>query len=178
MKIIFSCILFTLIILFSCRDSVQQAPFDFYDINKKKNETLLNMNNYVARRNQELIRQFVKRTQLGMKETGSGLWYGIYKKGNGKPVNKGDKVEFSYNLKLLDGTPVDSALVSKPKIFRSGKGGVEAGLEEGILLLHEGDRAFFIIPPHLAFGNFGDQERIPPGAFLFYDLCLLSVNPE
>jgi FKBP-type peptidyl-prolyl cis-trans isomerase FkpA len=177
MRIICSFILPGLIILSSCRDSVQKAPVDFSDINKKKNETLLNMNNYVARRNQELIGQFVKRTELDMKETGSGLWYGIYEEGKGKVVNKGDKVEFSYILKLLDGTPVDSASVSKPKILRSGKGGVESGLEEGILLLHEGDHAFFIIPPHLAFGNFGDQKKIPPGAFLFYDLCIVSVNP-
>jgi FKBP-type peptidyl-prolyl cis-trans isomerase FkpA len=178
MKIIYSNILFGMIFLCSCRYSVQQAPVDYTSVNKKKNETLLNMNNYVARRNQELIGQFVKRTKLEMKETGSGLWYGIYEKGKGKAVNKGDKVEFSYILKLLDGTPVDSAMLNNPKIFRSGKGGVEAGLEEGILLLHEGDHAFFIIPPHLAYGNFGDQERIPPGAFLFYDLCLVSVNPK
>jgi FKBP-type peptidyl-prolyl cis-trans isomerase FkpA len=177
MKIICSFILLSLIFLYSCRDSVQLPPVDHSNINKKKNETLLNINNYVVRRNQELISQFVKRTKLEMKETGSGLWYGIYEKGKGKAVNKGNKVEFSYILKLLDGTPVDSAWLGKPKIFRSGKGGVEAGLEEGILLLHEGDHAFFIIPPHLAFGNFGNQEKIPPGAFLFYDLYLISVNP-
>jgi hypothetical protein len=119
MKIICSFILLSLIFLYSCRDSVQLPPVDHSNINKKKNETLLNMNNYVVRRNQELISQFVKRTKLEMKETGSGLWYGIYEKGKGKVVNKGNKVEFSYILKLLDGTPVDSAWLGKPKIFRS-----------------------------------------------------------
>jgi len=176
MKIIVYYILLSLLILASCRAKIQEIPADFSAESLRKNETLIKMNSYVAKRNRELIRQFVKRTGLDMKETGSGLWYGIYSNGTGKSVKKGDIVELSYNLKLLDGTPVDSVSVIKPKAFKAGKGGVESGLEEGILLLKEGDRAWFIIPPHLAFGNFGDQEKIPAGSFLFYDLYLIEVN--
>ncbi len=165
------------ILLATCGNNTQEVPENSFTEAKKKNESLMKMNNYVAKRNQELIERFVRRTGLDMEETGSGLWFGIYSHGNGKSVDKGNLVEISYILKLLDGTPVDSASESKPKIFRAGRGGVEAGVEEGILLLHEGDRAWFIIPPHLAFGNFGDQQKIPPGAFLFYDLYLVGVKP-
>jgi FKBP-type peptidyl-prolyl cis-trans isomerase len=177
MKILFYYILICSFILASCRDKIQEAPFDFSSEKTKKNEALIKMNSYLAKRNQELISQFIKRTGLRMKETGSGLWYGIYSQGNGKAVNPGDIVEISYDLKLLDGTPLDSASVSNPKAFRTGKGGVEAGLEEGVLFLHEGDRAWLIIPPHLAFGNYGNQEKIPSGAFLFYTIYLAGVKP-
>jgi FKBP-type peptidyl-prolyl cis-trans isomerase len=161
----------------SCRGKVQVAPHDFTAQKSKENETLVGMNTYVTKRNQELIGQFVKRTGLNLKETGSGLWYRVYLKGKGKAVKKGDKVDVSYTVCLLDGTPIDSVAVAKPKSFRSGKGGVEAGLEEGILLMNEGDRAWFIIPPHLAFGNFGDQEKVSPGAILLYDIYLMGVRP-
>ena len=170
-------ILLCLILLSSCRNKVQQAPINFSAKNNRENETLLKMNSYVAKRNQELICQFVKRTGLEMKETGSGLWYSIYEKGKGKPVKQGKLVEFSYKLRLLDGTLIDSASVENPKSFRVGKGGVEPGMEEGILLLHEGDHVWFIFPPHIAYGNFGDQGKIPPGAFLFYDMYLTGVKP-
>jgi FKBP-type peptidyl-prolyl cis-trans isomerase FkpA len=172
---IFLC--FFLLALPSCRDKVQVAPHDFTGEKSRENETLVSMNTYVAKRNKELISQFVKRTGIDLKETGSGLWFRVYEKGNGKIVKQGDMVDISYTVKLLDGTTMDSVSVSRPKIFRSGKGGVEAGLEEGIILMREGDRAWFIIPPHLAFGNFGDQEKISPGAILFYDLYLMRVKP-
>jgi FKBP-type peptidyl-prolyl cis-trans isomerase len=162
--------------MFSCRNIVQDSPLDSKEA-KKKNETLINMNTYVAKRNQELIERFVNRTALKMIETGSGLWYEVYYHGNGEAVSKGDTVALSFKLRLLDGTIIDSTSENKPKIFIVGKGGVEAGIEEGVLLLNQGDSVRFIIPPHLAFGNFGDQQKIPPSAFLFYDLCLVSVNP-
>jgi len=160
----------------SCRNNVPDATTDPIEA-KRKNEALINMNTYVAKRNQELIERFVNRTGLNMKETGSGLWYEVYYHGNGDSARYGDIVAISYNLRLLDGTLVDSTSESKPKIFVVGKGGVEAGIEEGILLLQEGDSVRFILPPHLAFGNFGDQQKIPPSAFLFYDLCLIGVKP-
>ncbi len=161
----------------SCKPVVQQQTTDPAILGKKKEKALININNYLARRNQELLQQFVKRTELQGRETGSGLWYGIYEKGTGNAVASGDLVEFTFYLSLLDGTPIDSTTIEQPKSFRSGKGGLEAGLEEGVLLLHEGDRVRFIIPPHLAYGNFGNDEKIPPGAFLFYDLHLIAVNP-
>ena len=146
-------IFFTAVFIASCRDSVQKAPLDYSGEVRKKDNALLKMNNYVVRRNQELIKQFVKRTGLDMKETGSGLWVEIYEMGKGNPVKSGDIVEMSYKLQLLDGTLVDSSTVNKPKVFRVGKGGIEAGLEEGVLLLHVGDRARLIIPPHMGFGS-------------------------
>jgi len=174
-NILFIILIFSLFGL-SCREKAQQAPIDPSAGRAKQHEALIKMNTYVARRNQELISRFVNRTGLDMKPTGSGLWCGIYSNGMGRKVSSGDLVEFTFTLKLLDGTPIDSAGKEKPKTFRVGKGGVESGLEEGMLLLHEGDSARLIIPPHLAFGNFGDQGKIPPGAFLFYDIYLAAVK--
>ncbi|MCB9013975.1 MAG: FKBP-type peptidyl-prolyl cis-trans isomerase [Bacteroidales bacterium] len=165
-----------ILLLTSCRHNVQEAPRDLDAEAGRKKEKLIDINNYVARRNNEMIARFVKRTNLNMKETGSGLWYGIYFKGKGREVKSGNIVKMSYSLRLLDGTPIDSAGSDHPKIFRTGKGGVESGLEEGVMLLHQGDSARFIIPPHLAYGNFGNQEKIPPGAFLFYDVYLSEVT--
>ncbi len=164
-------------LLASCRNTVQEIPFDESESLRNRDEALIKMNNYVAKRNRDLAERFVMRNSLDMKETGSGLWYGIYFKGNGSSIKTGNLVELSFKLKLLDGTPIDSASAANPKTFRVGKGGVESGLEEGVLLLNLGDSALFIIPPHIAYGNFGNQEKFPPGAFLFYDLCVVGVKP-
>lgn len=177
MKNLFFLIFTGFALLTSCRNAVQEMPVDESASQRNKDEALIKMNNYVAKRNRDLAERFVMRNSLDMKETGSGLWYGIYFKGNGPSIQMGNLVELSFKRRLLDGTPIDSASAENAKTFRVGKGGVESGLEEAVLLLHLDDSARLIIPPHLAHGNFEDQEKFPPGAFLFYDLCVVGVKP-
>ena len=60
--------------------------------------------------------------------------------------------------------------------FKVGFGGVESGLEEGVLLLRTGDKARFIMPPHLAHGLIGDGDCIPMRAIIIYDVELVRVS--
>ncbi len=57
-----------------------------------------------------------------------------------------------------------------------GKDNIESGLHEGILYLHVGDEATFILPSHLAHGLLGDNKRIPPKASVLYEIKLLSLK--
>jgi FKBP-type peptidyl-prolyl cis-trans isomerase FkpA len=57
-----------------------------------------------------------------------------------------------------------------------GRGGVESGLEEGILLLNEGGRAQFIMPPHLAHGLIGDDNQIPSRSIILYEIEVVEVK--
>ena len=51
-----------------------------------------------------------------------------------------------------------------------------AGWDEGILLLHEGDKARLVIPSELAYGSRGAGGVIPPNAPLIFDVELVSVG--
>ena len=56
-----------------------------------------------------------------------------------------------------------------------GKGGVESGLEMAVLLMKDGQKGKFILPPHLGHGLIGDNDKIPPLAILVFDIELLAV---
>jgi FKBP-type peptidyl-prolyl cis-trans isomerase FkpA len=169
-------VLIFIIFFISCKNSVQEIPYDSSAARLKKKEALIKLNKYVVRRNSDLIERFVERTEPEMKKTGTGLWYHIYTSGKGKPVTKGKTIEYSYSIKILDGTICDSVSLSNPKRIKVGQGGIESGLEEAFLLLSEGDHARFIIPPHLAYGNFGNGVNIPRGAIIIYDVILIKVH--
>jgi len=111
-----------------------------------------------------------------MIETKTGLWYMIYEKGEGKKSKEGLYATINYNIALLDGPQCYSSDSLGPKRFKIGRSLVESGLEEGILLLTEGDKARFILPPHLAHGLVGDDNRIPARSIIVYDVELLSLN--
>jgi peptidyl-prolyl cis-trans isomerase A (cyclophilin A) len=113
----------------------------------------------------------------GYDETESGLRYNIIQKGNGKQATKGANVSVHYKGQLLDGTVFDSSYKRKKPIdFAVGVGQVIAGWDEGILLLKVGDKARFVIPSNLAYGERGAGGVIPPNATLIFDVELMDIK--
>lgn len=168
-------ILFLLIqvILYSClRDTPEQNE----KVKAIDEETLISTNRYIIQKEVERIGNYVERRGWDMDTTKSGLWYIIIKKGTGPDAVKGKIATIEYEISLLDGTVCYSSEQSGLKQFAIGSGGVESGLEEGILLLNEGAEAIFILPPYLAYGIPGDQKKIPPNASLVYNLKLKNVE--
>ena len=99
----------------------------------------------------------------------------IYEKGEGEKVEKDKVIEISYKVWLLDGTLCYSSDKDGVKRFLVGSGGVELGLEQGVLFLQQGDKARFIMPPHLAHGLLGDEVMIPARSTIVYEVELLNV---
>jgi FKBP-type peptidyl-prolyl cis-trans isomerase len=143
---------------------------------KEENEKLLKVNKYLVDKDVDIIKGYVKRRNCEMNVTQTGLWYMIYEKGSGEHSKIGKSATLSYKLSLLDGTLCYSSEEDGLKTFRIGKGGVEAGLEEGILLMREGDKARFIMMPHLAHGLIGDEKCIPARAIILYEVELLKIS--
>tara|TARA_B100000768_G_C11265351_1_gene370803 strand:+ start:1136 stop:2065 length:930 start_codon:yes stop_codon:yes gene_type:complete len=113
----------------------------------------------------------------GYAETPSGLRYEILQKGEGKRATKGANVSVHYKGQLLDGTVFDSSYKRKQPIdFPVGVGQVIAGWDEGIQLLKVGDKARFVIPSNLAYGESGAGGVIPPNATLIFDVELMDVK--
>ncbi len=139
-------------------------------------ENLIKANKILVRKDSVKIAAYVKRRNWEMSETETGLWYMIYENGKGPLAKKGEVATINYKISLLDGTECYSSDDLGPKIFKIGQGGVESGLEEGILLMHVGDKARFIMPPHLAHGLIGDEKRIPARAIILYEVKLIKLN--
>ena len=139
-------------------------------------ESLIKANKQAVKAENEQIDRFVQRYHWQMEKTGSGLRYNRYEKGNGEKAQTGKIAALKYEVRLITGDLIYSSEKDGLKEFLIGRGGVESGLEEGILLLRVGDRAKFIIPSHLGFGLLGDQDKVPPKSTLIYDLELISLN--
>ncbi len=114
----------------------------------------------------------------GFERTKSGLRYKItHKSGSGKKPEKGKNVAVHYVGKLTDGTVFDNSYGrGEPIEFPIGIGYVIPGWDEGIRLLEEGDKATFIIPSYLAYGESGAGGVIPPNATLIFDVELVKTE--
>lgn len=109
-------------------------------------------------------------------KTKSGLKYQITHKGTGSLAKKGDIVQVHYKGMFTDEKVFDSSYDrGKPIEFELGAGRVIKGWDEGIALLHVGDKASFIIPPQLGYGN-RQTGPIPPDSWLVFEVELIGIK--
>lgn len=104
----------------------------------------------------------------------SGLQYTVIKEGNGAKPLATDRVKCHYEGTLPNGTIFDSSYKrGEPAVFPLN--GVIAGWTEGVQLMNESAKYRFFIPYHLAYGERGAGQAIPPYAALVFDVELIEV---
>ena len=110
------------------------------------------------------------------KTTASGIKYAIISQGEGPAIEANKTVTVHYSGYLLNGTMFDSSVErDEPIMFVVGQGQVIPGWDEGMQLLKKGDKARFIIPPQLGYGEMV-LEKIPANATLIFDTEVIDVK--
>jgi peptidyl-prolyl cis-trans isomerase A (cyclophilin A) len=123
------------------------------------------------------VQEALDKLAAGFDQTDSGLRYKIIQKGSGVQAEKGKSVSVHYEGSLGNGQVFDSSYRRKdPITFTLGIGQVIQGWDEGIALLQEGDKARFVIPSYLGYGERGAGGVIPPNATLVFDVELVKVG--
>ena len=164
-----------IVMLFSCSNSSNNEKSKQAE-KESVNESLIEINKDLLMQESNMIDEYVKKNNLEVVRTGTGLRYQIFENGEGDYINKGDFVTLKYDIRLLNGELLYSSDNDGHKTFMVGRGGVESGLEEAILKLKKNSVSILIIPSHLAHGLIGDGNRIPPKAVLVYKLKVVDVK--
>ena len=113
------------------------------------------------------------------------MYYIIDEASDGAPVVNDSLVQIAYKGYLMDGRVFDQRTASDPFEMTVGKDLI-AGWDLGLLKLHEGEKARFVIPYQLAYGEEGSIHResglrtIPPYETLLFDIEIISIeeNPD
>ena len=167
-------VILILLFLFSCDKKEKPKKLEY--TTQQVKDLSLQMNSWDEKRQHDEINQYILQHKWDMKMTTSGLRFMLLKTGNGPLIKNGQYVTVAYKIFLLDGTLCYTADKKNPKKLLVGKDNVEAGLHEGIQLMHVGDQMRFILPSHLAHGLTGDQSKIPPLASVVYEVELLELS--
>lgn len=105
--------------------------------------------------------------------TQSGLQYRIVKQGTGERPKETDTVELDYELKLLDGTVMDSSY-ARGSHSSFPLTSVIAGFSEGCQLMPLGSHYIFYIHPDLGYGESG-AGTIEPNSLLVFEVETYSI---
>jgi len=174
LSIVFIVAIFYIALIGGCKSSTKK---EYTNQDRQAfEENLIKANRGLITKDQEDIASFIASKSWQMQKTETGLWYEILQYNKGKKAKTGMIAHLRFNVTLLDGTLCYSSDSVGVKTFKIGQGGVESGLEEGVLLLSEGDSARFIMPPHLAYGLMGDENKIPSRSTIVYNVELFKLT--
>jgi FKBP-type peptidyl-prolyl cis-trans isomerase len=160
--------------LINCKNEVQTNVALLND--SKLKDTLEDANKTFINTEKQRITSYVTHHNLTMQATGTGLLYTITNATTGTMPVSDSRVTVHYTSSLLDGTLCYTTRQTGAETFRVDHDDVESGLHQGIKLMHQGEKAKFILPAHLAHGLLGDLDKIPPRSAVVYDVELISVK--
>lgn len=160
-------------LLFSCCQSKETTTVDYNQIK----DPLIEANKKSMLIEQDQIEGYAKRRNWPVIKTNTGLRYFIYEqKPEAKKAESGMVAKVSYDIRLLNGDICYSTKETGPRSFLIDMDHVESGLHEAIQYMHIGEKAFIIIPSHLAYGLTGDSKKIPQNATIVYDITLIDLR--
>ena len=113
----------------------------------------------------------------GVVTTTSGLEYFVVKSGaaTGAHPSAADTAAFDYEVKLLNGTTIDSSY-ERGAPLTGRVGDFVPGFTEALELMRPGDEWIVWVPPQLGYGA-KDSGPIPGNSVLRFRLALHSVTP-
>lgn len=168
MKTIITCLICTLVFLTGCNSS--EDVKNVYNIDS---ERMLNINKYMAQKDFDIMRHFVKRKSWKMNFSEDGYFYEIFNEGEKPLINDNQQVKCNYSISLMDGTQCYDIT---DKIFVVSGTEEISGLHHAVKRLGKGGHARFMFPSNLAYGLQGDFNKIPPRAILIYNVQITDTS--
>jgi FKBP-type peptidyl-prolyl cis-trans isomerase FkpA len=139
-------------------------------------EALIHQNRQLIREEMEHINAYEERHGLAMDTTSTGLHYLITEKTMGRKAGLMKDVTISYKAGLLDGSVCYSSDSAGLLTFTLGQSNQPSGLQEGLLLMREGEKAMMIVPSYLAYGVTGDGVCVPGSSSVIFHVKLEKVT--
>lgn len=127
------------------------------------------LNQQKERDDQEIKLYLTERNIQNAQRQPSGVYYVPIMAGNGTQIKRGNTVKAHYIGRYLNGQKFESTFdTGQPKDILVGSSGVIPGLNEGLLLMQDGEKATLIIPSLMGYGQYT--------SILVYELTILEVK--
>ena len=117
------------------------------------------------------IKNFIKKNDLSLVKTSSGLYKKRVSNGDGQIIHYTDSVSITYQGKLLNGKQFDNQTKPQTMAVRD----LIAGWKEVLIGARKGDEWMMIIPPQLGYGQ-NKLDDIPVNSILVFKMKIEDVK--
>ena len=133
-------------------------------------------NKEINREQHEQIKQIIKNNfEIEYIASPHGFWYyyNISVEGDSIVPKFGDIVNFNFEVKDFDGNIIYTQEENTAKNYAIDQEELFTGLREGIKLMKTGETITFLFPSDIAYGHYGDENKIGANIPL---ICKVTIN--
>lgn len=165
-----------LFLLVGCHDKVIQYPVAYGNDSGKFMEFSQDLNKQILEEDNELIERYIEETQGEYTRTSYGFW--ISNSGHPTPemAKTGDVVIYDYEVRRFDDEVVYSREENGNQNVMIGRSDVPRGVQTGLQLIEKGDSAVLLLPSFLAYGGYGDRDRVGGNEPLIFEIYILDIQ--
>ena len=163
-----------LIGLTSCDQKVTQYPVSYSndDFMKRSQER----GKLLHQEELQWFDDYMKTSDLKFVKTNSGFWISNSGQRTDKTANVGDYIEFEYQVSDLENNILYSYNDNKIQKIIIGKADIVRGLHAALQLIPEGESAKLLLPSFLAYGGYGDTQKIAPDTPIIMDVKVITIK--
>ncbi len=166
-------LLVVIIVAVSCGEQPKEKVLPFESSKDYETKMILSHQEFL-KKEKNRISTFIDSIGEPFVSTGTGLRYYIYTTSEGDSIASKDFAFIAYTLTSLEGDTLYQSPKGSLQEFIVDYDNVESGLHEGIKRMRVGEKAYMILPAHLAHGISGDNAAIPSQTTLLYDIHLVA----
>ena len=168
-------IFITILITISCEDIKARMPLQ--QNSGSFINTSIEINKHINNKEKLKIEEIVKDPKNNFKASNYGFWYRNEKQKTDSSYTPkfGDQIFYKCAIKNLNGNYIYGEKKMLEKIYIMEQEELSSGLREGLKLMSKGDKMTFIFPSQLAFGFYGDNDKIPPNTPLVYEVNINKI---
>ena len=165
----------TIVLFFSCSEN---EPRYAVNHNKKSIENPSILKNIISEQNQKIDKYLSKNPDKNYINSKRGFWYFYIKKNdsNDKSPEFGDSIIFDYSITDLNNNIIYDYETIGEQNYIMEKQQIITGIREALKILKKGEIATFILPSYIAYGMYGDLNKIPPNTAIICTIKVKSIN--
>lgn len=162
----------------ACAEKPAQVPMNKKPVDHTESN-IMEANIGLVEIEDEFIRHYVDSMKLDLDTTTIGIRYKILASNpSGEQAKRQQRVKITYSLREFDATEFCTNYTDRTEIVNVGNGELSRGIDEAILMLHQGEMGEFIIPSYLAFGVVGKGQCIASRTPIYCRITLMVVDVQ
>lgn len=169
-------IILVLIFTTACRNKVVQYPVSYDNDRERFMQFSQDLNKQILHDETEQIEEYIADSKMEFNHTSYGFWISNSGKSTPTMAKSGDAVKYNYEVSDFDGNVIYSEQEIGTRQSLLGKENLPRGLHIGLQLIEKGDSAIALMPSFLAYGGYGDRNRINGNEPLIFKIKIFDIK--
>jgi FKBP-type peptidyl-prolyl cis-trans isomerase FkpA len=172
-KIAFILVIFSAI---ACKNKVIQKPVNYEDEREKFMQFSQDRNKEILKEDNELITAYIDSIGQDFVRTQYGFWISNSGETTSSMAKTGDLVKYDYEVLNFSNEVIYSEEELGTQVITLGRVDLPRGMQVALQMIEEGDSATVLLPSFLAYGGYGDRNKIKGNEPLIFKIHIHDIE--